>query len=384
MFIIDKPYVSDLFKDTINKNKYKLLENECSLKGGYYSNEILCDNNTMIEAYKNEEIIYSNSENSIDWIVNNLPFSNLPKYINVFKNKFLFRELIKSLYPDFFYREVNLSDLKDINIKGIKKPFIIKPTIGFLSMGVYTINKDEDWEGTVDYIMEDAIKLKDFFPIEVLDTSKFIIEEYIDGEEFAFDAYYNSEGKPVIINILKHVFSSAEDVSDRLYITSKKIIEDKLESFQLFLEQIGDVQQIKNLPIHVEVRVNGNKIVPIEINPMRFAGWCTTDIAYYAYGINPYEFFIEGKVPNWENILANKDGKIYSIIILDKPIDIEANSITDFDYDGVVDKFEKILEIRKTNIKKYPIFGFVFAETREDNYIELENILKNDLKEFIK
>ncbi len=381
MFIIDKPYVSDLLIDTINRNEYKVLKNDCSLKSGDY--DILFDDNQMIEAYKANKLLYLNSENSIDWIINKLPFSDLPEYIRVFKNKYLFRELIGNIYPDFYFREVNLKDLKSIDIETIKKPFVIKPTVGFLSMGVYTIRKNEDWEKTIEEIMDDVIKFKDVFPKEVIDTNKFIIEEYIDGTEYAFDAYYNNEGKPVIINILKHVFASSEDVSDRLYITSKEIIEEYQKRFQSFLEQIGEMINMKNFPLHVEVRVKDNTIIPIEINPVRFAGWCTTDIAYYAYGINPYEYLMEAKEPDWKNILTNKEGKIYSLVIMDKPKSIEAKNIKGFDYDKLASKFEKILEMRKTDINKYPIFGYLFAETRKENYSELENILKNDLTGFI-
>lgn len=61
--------------------------------------------------------------------------------------------------------------------------------------------------------------------MQVLDTGKFIIEENIEGEEFAVDAYFNSKEKPVILNILKHIFSSENDVSDRVYFTSKSVME---------------------------------------------------------------------------------------------------------------------------------------------------------------
>ncbi len=37
----------------------------------------------------------------------------------------------------------------------------------------------------------------------------------------------------------------------------------------------------------------------------------------------------------------------------------------------------------KIDYKKYPVFGFLFTETRDDNFSELINILNSDLKEFI-
>ncbi|MDD4386034.1 MAG: ATP-grasp domain-containing protein [Bacteroidales bacterium] len=384
MFIIDKPYVSDLFKDTIIKNRYKLLKNEFALSAGHYNSELLYDNEQMIEAYKSNQLLYLNSENSIEWIAKNLSFSELPQHINVFKNKALFRDMIRKMYPNFYFKQLDLTELRTFNVKEIRKPFIIKPAVGFLSLGVYTVNTNNDWPTTVEAIEKEMIEVKSMFPNEVLDTSKFIIEEYIDGIEYAFDAYYNSEGKPVIINILKHVFASSEDVNDRLYLTSKSIINEFKDRFQVFLEEVGTILKIKNIPIHVEVRVNGDAIVPIEVNPMRFAGFCSTDIAYYAYGINPYEYFIEQKKPDWDTLLKDKDGKVYSMTILDKPKDIDASAISDFDFESALKCFEKPLEVRKMDIKRYPIFGFIFAETREENFVELEKMLKKNLLEFIK
>ena len=48
--------------------------------------------------------------------------------------------------------------------------------------------------------------------------------------------------------------------------------------------------KLRNIPMHVEVRVDGDIICPIEFNPMRFAGLSSTDVAYYAYGIRLYSF----------------------------------------------------------------------------------------------
>jgi len=41
------------------------------------------------------------------------------------------------------------------------------------------------------------------------------------------------------------------------------------------------------------------------------------------------------------------------------------------------------LDLRKLDIKQYPVFGFVFAETSLDNEQELTKILISDLKKYI-
>jgi len=117
---------------------------------------------------------------------------------------------------------------------------------------------------------------------------------------------------------------------------------------------------------------------------MRFGGWCTTaDIAFLAYGFNPYLFYYLQKRPNWTELLKGKEGKLYSIIVLDNSTGVEANKIKSFDYKKCIASFDKPLELREIDYKEYPVFGFIFTETKENNFVELENILNSDLNEFI-
>jgi len=119
------------------------------------------------------------------------------------------------------------------------------------------------------------------------------------GEEFAVDAYFDAAGDPVILNIHKQIFSSSEDVSDRVYISSKKIIESNIDQFYVFLKEIGTLSGVRNFPVHAEIRRDrSGSVLPIEINPMRFGGWCSTaDAAHLAYGFNPYVLYFSQKRP---------------------------------------------------------------------------------------
>ena len=252
-------------------------------------------------------------------------------------------------------------------------------------MGVYKVTSLKEWESIKKKIQAEILDAKNVYPSEVLDTSAFIIEQCVKGEEFAIDAYFNSKGEPVILNILKHIFSSDQDVSDRVYMTSKDIIETNLAPFTEFLKRIGALTQVKNFPVHVEIRQDSSgEIVPIEINPMRFGGWCTTaDMTYYAYGFNPYEYYFSQRQPDWDDILKNKNGMLYSIIVLDNSTGVAENRISKFHYKKLLSRFENPLELRKINYQEYPVFGFLFTETKKENFNELERILKSDLNEFI-
>jgi hypothetical protein len=137
--------------------------------------------------------------------------------------------------------------------------------------------------------------------------------------------------------------------------------------------------------MHVEVRINSQgKVIPIEINPLRFGGWCTTgDISWYAFGINSYNYFLNGKVPNWNEIFKNNSNKLFSLIVLDNNSGINTNEIKSFNYDLLLKDFENPLEIRKVNYKKYGVFGFLFTQTSLENQQELNSILVSKLTNYI-
>lgn len=387
MFFVDKPYVSDFFKRTVRDNNIPVVETASAKQMDLYDRTQLISESCAIEMVREGKNIpiYTTSENAIGWISENLSFCDLPEKIELFKNKLKFRQLTKPIFPDFYFRGVNINELKDIQFDELPLPFIIKPSIGFMSMGVYKVTNYKEWNGVIASITAEIDQVKGLYPDSVLDTSSFIIEQCINGEEFAVDVYYNSVGKAVVLGILKHVFSSGSDVSDRVYVSSKDIIEKNLTEFTEFAERIGRLAEVNNFPVHIELRKDSDgTVLPIEVNPMRFGGWCTTaDISFLAYGFNPYLYYYQQKKPDWSQLLQGKEGVLYSIVVLDNSTGIAIDKIISFDYDKLLSTFSKPLELRKIDFQQYPVFGFLFTETAEDNFTELQNILDSDLKEYI-
>jgi len=385
MFLLDKPYVSDFLIKTIKKNDFQVIDTHVARElAGNANLHFIPEKEAISDLVNNRTIpLYTNSENAIAWIAENLKNTDLPRQIDLFKDKFKFRELIKDLYPDFFYKIIKPEAIQNYQPKASDYPFVIKPSVGFFSLGVHIVHNQEDWEKAkkeLDYQL-----LQNIYPKEVLNTTNFIIEEFIEGEEYAIDSYFDDEGNIVLLNILHHRFSSGKDTSDRVYSTSKQIIKDNLARFEQFLQQIGNKAELKNFPLHTEVRVNSRgEVHPIEVNPLRFGGWCTTgDISYYAFGFNSHEYYTRKKKPDWNKIFAERKDKIYSIIVLNNSSGIPEKDIKDFDYKQLAADFENALVVRKTDYKKYLVFGFVFAETSPENEEELNKILVSDLRKYI-
>lgn len=383
MIILDNPYVSPLLEDTVAKKSYPVLNNEMARSLSKFDMMNVLSDEAAVDLLKGEKNpqLYSNSENAINWISTHLNFSELPQKIELFKNKAEFRRLLKEIYPDFYFFESGFDSLSTLDTEKIRFPVVLKPCVGFLSMGVYIIRDAEEWSDVIKNLRDDIEKFRGQFPTEVVDASSFIVEELINGEEFAIDAYFDKYGKPVILNIFKHPFSDETDVSDRVYFTSGEIIKSNHDRFESLLSQIGSLAQLRNFPLHMEVRVDGERVVPIEINPMRFAGWCVTDLAYFAYGIDVYEYYFEQKTPDWEKILKEKGSEFYYFTIAEVPVSVDKSMIREVDYDGFLKNISHPLEVRKIDYRRHPILAIVFAKT--DDYSEMSNILKKDMRDFI-
>ncbi len=387
MFLVDMPYLSDFFKRTVRDNQIPVVGSKIAGELGLCDGTlIISEERAMAMARETTNLpIYTTSENAIGWISKHLAFSTLPDKIELFKNKLKFRQLTKSIFPDFYFREVLVTDLAEVVFAEIPLPFIIKPTVGFFSMGVYKIANHEEWLLAISSITAEIEQVKDLYPEEVLDTSSFLIEQCIDGAEFAIDAYFDGKGEPVILGIFNHTFVFANAVSNEVYTSSKEIIETNLAEFTAFAGEIGKLAGVKNFPVHIELRREADgTLLPIEVNPMRFGGWCTTaDLSFFAYGFNPYLYFYRQRKPDWPELLKGKEGKLFSIIILDNSTGIAVEQIESFDYEKLLSMFAKPLELREIDYRQYPVFGILFTETCADNFVELKNILDSDLHEFI-
>jgi len=384
MLLLDKPYVSDLLVSTIKKNNFKVVGTDQAREmAGELENHFI-DEKEAVKNYEKDAKLYVNSENTISWINENLSHTKLPQQVATFKDKGAFRQMLSPLYPDFKFKKIKLSDLQSYNPNEFGFPFVIKPAVGFFSMGIYVVENETDWRQALEDLEIELEQVKGVYPDVVMNSQDFLIEQLLDGKEYAVDVYFDEDGKPVILNIYEHIFPHAKDVNDRAYFTSIKVIERTKEVFEEKLEFIGKTTGIKNFPIHIEWRITSEGVaVPIESNPLRFAGWCMTDLCKYSWGINPYEYFLEQKKPDWEKLFEKKTGRQYNAIIADIPRDIPLEKIDYIDYKKFEGDFGNLIHINKTDYKTYPVFAFAFSETRTGDQKELDHFLHSDLTEYI-
>ncbi|NEO03159.1 MAG: ATP-grasp domain-containing protein [Moorea sp. SIO3I7] len=261
-----------------------------------------------------------NWEASLSFILQNLPKERLNQ-VNTFKNKAIFRRLFKDLYQDVFYQELTRNALEDFNFPREIDKVVLKPSIGTDSIGVRVVHGQQEWYQAVDLVLEDIDRATKQMNSTVLSDSFFLVEEFVDGEEFACDGFWDKNGQTIITGIYQHPFLSNSDVSDTVYYTSKQVVAKTIEPTMEVMNYIGAKLGICRFPFHFEFRLSSNgTLFPIELNPLRFGGDALPDTIEYAFGFNPYELFFTDKSPDWNSLLANLDtSKIYASIIAGLP-----------------------------------------------------------------
>lgn len=141
--------------------------------------------------------------------------------MDILKNKVIFRKTLSRHYKDFFFTEVSLKELEELDSNILPFPIIVKPAIGYSSIGVHRIDKVEEYNETIKQLKFEMEVTGSEYPIEVINSQTFIIEKLIEGNEYAVDAYFSEDGEPVILNLFKRMFRHEKDMSDRIYYTSK-------------------------------------------------------------------------------------------------------------------------------------------------------------------
>jgi len=382
MIILEKPYVSAPLVAYLEEKQIPVLHNDMAellKQQGHQLN--LLEDQPFVEKYQQTQKLYAVSENALVWLYAQLPDSELVKKVKILKDKAAFRRICQKIYPDFYYKEVELKALRSLDPDTLPLPLVLKPSVGFLSVGVYIVRSKEEWKTALDDIDKNFAKQCAVFPDTVVKSEMFVLEQFIEGEEYAVDAYYDADGKPNIINIFHHIFKDETDVSDRLYCMSKQIFETNYPAFNQFCIDLNGVLQLRNFPMHVEFRVDKStgRAIPIEVNPLRFAGMCLNDLPRHTCGLLPVQAFFEGTRPDYATMWNGIEEDVFSFVVLDKPFETTRS----IDFEAIKKHFHGVLETRDIKNPAMSIWGFLFTKTTPEHKDELKKILFSDLQEFM-
>ena len=379
MVILERPFASDMMVETLQKNNIPVLRNEMSEKR-VKDGKILNDSE-FTEAYKAVGKIYTVSENALGWIYDHIDDKRFLDGISLVKDKTAFRSICRDIYPDFFFKEVGVNELEKLDTNSIVFPCVIKPSVGFLSKGVFVVHNAEEYHKAVESLLRDFATAKADFPEFVVGRSRFLIEEYIRGEEYAVDTYYDENETPVILNIFHHKFMDESDTSDRLYMTSKGLFDRYEEPFTQFLTNLNKTLHLRNFPMHIEFRYDGKKAVPIEINPLRFTGFCLNELQVFISGQHPMLSYLRGTHVSKEEMWRGKENYTYAFTVLDLPAGCEDKS---FDEAKFRADYHDVIDVRLVPDKTSGVAATVFLRIETENENHFDGIMSLDMREYMR
>ena len=386
MFILEEPYVSDLLVATVGELGLPVLRTpmaERRLPAAL--GDLLRDDADFATAARTPGArLYSNSENAIGWIAAHLAGSDLPRSIELFKDKLAFRDLVADLYPDYRYAGVPAGELRAFDptptgaVRGQAGGGLLQPrrARGPVRRGMAGDRARDRARGT-----------RAGPPLSAAGAGPGPLRDRRGdhGRGVRRGPYYDADGAPVLVNVYAHLFSSAEDVSDRVYYTDAATVARLGPPAEEFLAEFGRRAGLADFPVHTELRVDdAGRVAPIEVNPMRFGGWCATDLAHFAHGLDPYRCYLIGERPDWARIAAETAGRTTALIVADLPSTVDLAAIASVDYEGFAGRFSRVLELRPTDYNRYPVFAFTFVEVASDDLSELHAVLGADLREHLR
>lgn len=163
-------------------------------------------------------------------------------------------------------------------------PVIIKPEVGVGASHTYKIKNDEE--------------LNDFYKEKPEDV-QFIIEEFVDGKIFSYDAIINAESEPLFESMTSwhEVLDTVNDCTDFYYFIAGAVNEKLRSCGRRVVKSFG----IRSRFVHLEFfRLNADRaglgkkgdFVGLEAN-LRVAGGFTSDMMNYAHSTDVHQIWAD-------------------------------------------------------------------------------------------
>lgn len=378
MVILDEPVASEALIQWLVASQHPVLANVFAKKTAAEGHALnLVDDAEGARRADAGERIYTCTENALAWIMDHAANEGLKASIQLFKDKGLMRERLSALNDGFFFKRVGRDELEEVDADELPLPVVLKPNVGFCSMGVYVVDSARAWAEALADIERSEDEWRALYPESVVGADEYLIEGYIEGPEFAVDAYYDEAGAPHILNIWRHDFASAEDTSDRLYLSSQQIVDETFDEFSQWLSDVNAIVGARSFCVHVELRRTAAGIIPIEFNPLRFAGLGGTDMAFYGCGYRTYECYLEDVPLDLRQVYRAHPEDAYSMSLLGRA------GAGAFEYDAFAERFSDVLHFSRFDVDKVGSYGFLFLRTPVDDDAEREFLLHADLQEFL-
>jgi len=337
------------------------------------------------DEFKNSELIikagdkvYVPTESALEIILEKSEDTIFTNAVNMLKDKHKFRHLMRNLYPDFFFTKTTIDELINIKLDQDKK-YIVKPTKGFFGTAVKELHKDTNIFEMIKEIRYELEENSRYFSDSILSKNELIIEQFVEGEEYAVDMYFNEHGVPEIMNIYHHPLPDKNEYFHVLYYTNKDIFTKFYDRLKSIFIELNKHLNITNFPIHAEFKLENDILVPIEMNPLRYGGFGLSDLTYHAFGFNPFNAFFSNYKPNWKQIWNIKNENHFGWVLGYNGTDIDVETHTPND-EAYLHYLGDTLHYIEIDHKKNPVFSIAYV--KDNCPVSLQRLLKTEFNDF--
>jgi len=273
LIITDSEQVSSKFSDTVIINKFDAELNKNNIKKLKDVTHVLPVDHSALK--------FSG------YLVDLLEVKgNKLESINLSMNKYESRKIFNSLLDIKVNNEIikNIDDVNTfINKNGTS---VLKPIYGTASKSVLKINNVEKNKEQIEKLMQDCF------------DQDLVIEEYIDGKEYALEGtIINSELKKIVI-FDKPVEYKHPYFEESIYITPSELSSEAEKRVVSIVDKACKKIGLEDGPVHVEFKINENQIFIIEINPRMIGGLCSRCLSFGLFKVSLEEIILHAFMNN--------------------------------------------------------------------------------------
>ncbi len=320
--------------------------------------------------FSKDDKVCIDSEAAIELVTSRIDYPAKHQAVKLLKDKYAFRQMLRDMYPQYQYQLVKASEIQGLQID---QKSIIKPVKGVFGTAVKIINSDTDLTRLSEKLQSELLKNKSVFTEGVLSQEDFIIEQYIEGEEYAVDMFYNSVGDTCITNIYHHPIPANRCYLHIIYYASKAVFDRIYTKAKSFFAALNKILNVTNLAIHGEFKLDGEELVPIELNSLRFGGMGLGNMVFHSLGVNPYLYFLNDVEPNWQLLWHDKEQDIFTFFIAYNGVNVDlANHKPN--YSLLEQQFTQILFKQYFDYQHQLVFGIYCLKESSQNLPKLLEI----------
>jgi ATP-grasp domain len=327
------------------------------------------------------------SEAALDRVIDKIDDPVRVKAIALLKNKYAFRQILADIYPSFQYQYIQAHQIQDLQVT---QKSVIKPVKGVFGTAVKIIDRDTDLTELAAKLQTELTKNAELFSPSVLSTTDFLVESYIEGEEYAVDMFYDSGGAACIVNIYHHPLPLNPAYLHVIYYSSQLIFDRIYTKAKDFFTELNRILAVTNLPIHGEFKFDGvggaspkdNRLMPIELNALRFGGMGLGNLVFHALGVDPYACFAEDIEPDWRKIWQDRQTELFVFFIAYNGAKIDVSKYRP-NREKLKKQFTEILLERDFDYQNQLVFSIYILKETSQNLARLLEIEFDDFFELI-